>query len=135
MAFAGLHFPPRAEYWRSLRFAERVVSTSGLIAMKPSAARPILTALVLACAPALSACQTDSPVAPIAQAAPQREQPKTPTRQEAAWQCWNAVDKTHKEASLDKRADIVTKCIDDKMNSTQSPPAAEVEPKTPKSKT
>ena len=110
------------------------MSLSGLFAMMPSAVRPVLTALLLAGAPLLGGCQTDSPAAPSAQAAPQQE-PAKPTRQEAALQCWNSVDKQHKDASLEKRADIVTKCIDEKMSGTEPTPAAEVKPKTPKSKT
>jgi len=102
--------------------------------MTPSAARLLLSLLLLASAPVLSACQTNSPATPSAQAAPQ-EPAKPPTRQEAAMQCWMSVEKAHKDLSLDKRADIVTKCINDKMNGTQSPPAAEAKPKTPKSKT
>ena len=101
--------------------------------MTTSAARLPFILLLLASAPLLGACQTDGPAAPSAQATPQ-EQPK-PTRQEAALQCWMSVEKAHKDLSLDKRADIVTKCINDKMNGTQSPPAAEAKPKTPKSKT
>jgi hypothetical protein len=102
--------------------------------MTPFAARSAFALLLLASAAVLSACQTDSPATPNAQAVPQ-EQAKPMTRQEAALQCWMSVEKAHKDMALDKRADIVTKCIDDKMSGTQSPPAAEAKPKTPKSKT
>jgi len=94
-----------------------------------------LALLLLACTPALTACQTDGP-SPSAQASPQeaaKEAAKPPTRQEVALQCWASVDKAHKDAGLDQRADIVTKCINDKMNAAQQPAA--VAPKPPKSKT
>jgi len=76
-----------------------------------------LALLLLACTPALTACQTDSP---SAQASPQ-EAAQPPTRQEVALQCWASVDKAHKDASLDQRADIVTKCINDKMKTHPAP--------------
>ena len=76
-----------------------------------------LALLLLACTPALTACQTDSP---SAQASPQ-EAAQPPTRQEVALQCWASVDKAHKDASLDQRADIVTKCINDKMKAHPAP--------------
>ena len=78
--------------------------------------------MLLACTPALTACQTDNP-SPSAQASPQeaaKEAAKPPTRQEAALQCWASVDKAHPSMGLDQRADIVTKCINDK---TKTPPA------------
>jgi hypothetical protein len=83
-----------------------------------------LALLLLACTPALTACQTDSPSAQAsaqssAQAAPQ-EAAKPPTHQEAALICWASVDKAHPTMGLDQRADIVTKCINDK---TKAPPA------------
>ena len=77
---------------------------------------PFFALLLLAC-PALTACQTDSPGASMAQAPPA----KPMTRQEAALQCWMSVDK-HKEMSVDTRADVVTKCIDDKMKSVAAAP-------------
>jgi len=87
----------------------------------------IFAVLLAVCAPALSACQTDGPAAQAA--APEAPQP--PSRQQAALQCWMSVDKTHPNMGLDQRADIVTKCINEKMNSTAKAPAAA----PPKSKT
>jgi hypothetical protein len=85
-----------------------------------------LALVLLACTPALTACQTDNP-SPSAQASPQeaakeagKEAAKPPTRQEAALLCWASVDKAHPSMGLDQRADIVTKCINDK---TKTPPA------------
>jgi hypothetical protein len=100
--------------------------------MSPARLSPLLMLLLLAVAPALTACQTDSTGKPVAQAAPAAPA-EPPTRQEAAMQCWMSVEKTHKELSLDKRADIVTKCIDDKMNPAAA--AAKPAPKAPKAKT
>ena len=87
--------------------------------------RPFLALLLLASAPVLAACQTDSTGTAMAQAAPA----EPPTRQQAALQCWDSVDKHHKDLSLDKRADIVTKCIDDRLHPGQA--AAEAAPKRP----
>jgi len=103
------------------------------------AAKCASTLLLLAAAAILSACQTDSPASPSAQAAPQEQPAKPMTHEEAALQCWMSVEKAHKNMALDKRADVVTKCIDDKMSGKAPPPAAEAKPeakpKTPKSKT
>jgi hypothetical protein len=76
-----------------------------------------LALLLLACTPALTACQTDGP---NAQAGPQ-EAAQPPTRQEAALQCWSSVDKAHPTMGLDQRADIVTNCINDKMKTHPAP--------------
>ncbi len=89
--------------------------------MRSARLSPLPVLLLLAIAPALAACQTDSTGAPMAQAS---APPEPPTRQDAAMQCWASVDKAHKDLSLDKRADIVTKCITDKMAPGQTPTAA-----------
>jgi hypothetical protein len=106
--------------------------------MTPPTARPFLLLALIAAAPALGACASSGPAAPAAQAAPQEQQAQQEqeklTRAEAAEQCWMSVEKKDKGLSLDKRADIVTKCIDDKLGA----PAAEAgpqQPKAPKSKT
>lgn len=105
-----------------------------MTARTPDWTAKVFALLLLACAPALSACQTDAPAGPSAQAASQgaskaAANDEPPTRQEAALQCWSSVDKAHPTMGLDQRADIVTKCINDKM---KTQPAA---PKPPKSKT
>ena len=92
-----------------------------------------LSVLLLAGAPALTACQTDG-ASPSAQASPQ-EAAKPPTRQEAALECWSSVDKAHPSMGLDQRADVVTKCINDKMKAAEQPAPAEPKAKPPKSKT
>ncbi len=72
-----------------------------------------LLALVLAAA-GLAACETTGMgVGTKPEAAKAPEPPMTHTR--AAEQCWMATEKGAASMSLDKRADLVDKCIDDKM--------------------
>jgi hypothetical protein len=94
--------------------------------------------LLLALAAALlSGCNTDGvPPSPLtelanygsgdsAKASEPAKKPEPPmTRSRAAMECWMKTEKGRADANLDKRADIVTKCIDDKLKS------AKVEPKT-----
>jgi hypothetical protein len=97
---------------------------------------------VLAVALALAACETDgtgpsAADAPKAQAAsarpePAASKPETPptqavrpaaaaddgepmTRARAARECWMRTEKANPHQDLDKRADVVNKCIDDKL--------------------
>jgi hypothetical protein len=44
------------------------------------------------------------------------------THSRAATECWMATEKGHNEPDLDKRADIVTKCIDQKMKAAGNAP-------------
>jgi hypothetical protein len=84
--------------------------------------------LVVMAAAALAGCETDgtgpgSPGAPAAQAAKPPEPPKPPmTHARAASDCWMATEKGSAGKDLDKRADAVTKCIDDKMKGAQAAP-------------
>ena len=97
---------------------------------------------VLAVALALAACETggtgpSAADAPKAQAAstrtePAAAKPETPptqavrpaaaaddgdpmTRARAARECWMRTEKANPHQDLDKRADVVNKCIDDKL--------------------
>jgi len=85
---------------------------------------------------ALAACQTDggSPVATDAlrvDAAPADLQsagpaepvadPGSMTRTRAARECWMRTEKTNAHENLDRRADVVNKCIEDKMKATSGP--------------
>jgi len=80
-------------------------------------------ALVLAAAGLLAGCETDGnspgPLASLTAPAKPAEAAKPPeapmTRTRAASECWMATEKGSASASLDKRADIVDKCIDTKM--------------------
>ncbi|HXZ45262.1 MAG TPA: hypothetical protein VEH02_00850 [Pseudolabrys sp.] len=106
-----------------------------------SAVRVIVFA---AAALAIAACQTDSgnPVAgdaPKAEVAapkpesagtkPQAAKPAEPadeaepmTGTRAARECWMKTEKANPRENLDKRADIVNKCIEDKMKAAAAPP-------------
>ena len=42
------------------------------------------------------------------------------TRSRAASECWMKTEKGSAAANLDKRADVVNKCIDDKMKSVDA---------------
>jgi type IV pilus biogenesis protein CpaD/CtpE len=90
-------------------------------------ARSVALAVALL-AGALAGCATDGTGAPQAQAAP-----KPMTRTEAAKQCWMATEHGRSDLPLDRRADIVDKCIADKMSAAGKPAAAPAAPLKPKS--
>jgi hypothetical protein len=84
----------------------------------------IATFVLLAAAAALlSGCQTDGdgpgPFAALSSPAKPAEPPKPPeppmTKSRAAMECWMSTEKGSAGTDLDKRADKVNKCIDDKM--------------------
>ena len=107
--------------------------------------------LVLAAAAlALAACETDgtgptaadAPKAEVASAKPETAKPETAkpepkpqaakpaepvvdsepmTHSRAARECWMKTEKTSAHADLDKRADLVNKCIDDKLKAAGAP--------------
>ena len=79
---------------------------------------PVL--LVLAAA-ALAGCETTG-VGAKPEAAKPVEPPMTRTR--AAEQCWMATEKGNAGLALDKRADVVDKCIEQKMKAAASAPAS-----------
>jgi hypothetical protein len=116
--------------------------------MKPSNSatrnRFALVLLMLA-AGLLAGCETDSTgpgatAAPTAQTAqaPNPAEPGKPvqavkpaeppkveppmTRARAATECWMRTEKGSANVDLDKRADVVTKCIDDKMKAAAAAP-------------
>ena len=95
--------------------------------MTPSV-RAYLRSLALAfAAMALAACETTgSGMGVKPEAAKPAEPPMTHTR--AAEQCWMATEKGSASMSLDKRADLVDKCIEDKMKGGSG--AAELAPAT-----
>jgi hypothetical protein len=43
------------------------------------------------------------------------------THSEAAMECWMGTEKTDARMNLDKRADIVDRCIKDKMSKAAAP--------------
>lgn len=75
---------------------------------------------VMLAAAALAGCASETKVA----SAPDAQAPKKSslTRSDAAKQCWMAAEKGRKDLPLDKRADVVTKCIDDKLNAAEARP-------------
>lgn len=89
-----------------------------------------LSVLVLAAA-LLSGCKTDgAPPNPLSELASYHGKPKEPakpaeppmTRTRAAMECWMKTEKGRADANLDKRADIVTKCIDEKLKAASAAP-------------
>ncbi len=87
--------------------------------MKPVRSRTPLAAVALLLAAALLAgCETTGTgpaagAAPAAQPAPPPEPPMTRAR--AAELCWMSTEKANASQNIDKRADVVAKCIDDKL--------------------
>jgi hypothetical protein len=99
-------------------------------------------ALLVSCALLLAACETDG-TGPTAADAPkadasakpdaaavvtQAAKPAAPvrdtepmTRSRAARECWMRTEKGNAREDLDKRADLVNKCIDDKMKAVGVP--------------
>jgi hypothetical protein len=97
-------------------------------------------ALLLSCTLAVAACETDG-TGPTAADAPRAEptatkpdvsvvttqaaKPPEPvrdaepmTRSRAARECWMRTEKSSAREDLDKRADVVNKCIDEKMKAS-----------------
>ena len=85
-------------------------------------------ALLIAAAVLLSGCETTGPGAPAGPTAqapkePEPAKPEPPmTRSRAASECWMRTEKGSANADLDKRADVVTKCINDKMKAAKDAP-------------
>ena len=67
--------------------------------------------LLIGAAATLAGCET---TATGSQAAAAKVEPPM-TRTRAAEQCWMATEKGNPNENLDKRADLVNKCIDEKM--------------------
>ena len=94
--------------------------------MKSSHARTCKAAalvLALAAAGLLAGCETDGnspgPLAALSTPAKPAEPEKPPeppmTRTRAASECWMSTEKGSASANIDKRADLVDKCIENKM--------------------
>jgi hypothetical protein len=79
--------------------------------MTPS--RLIACLAVLGSALALAACETTGPGAPSMAAAPTPQPPMT--HRQAAEECWMGTEKADARMNLDKRADVVDRCIEQKM--------------------
>jgi len=75
---------------------------------------------------ALTACETtgSGPAPEAAKPAEAAKPPEPPmTHARAATQCWMSTEKGSSGKDIDKRADVVTKCIDDKMKAAKTAPA------------
>jgi hypothetical protein len=89
---------------------------------------PSFALAVLLLAGALAGCNTDGTGAP----GPVAQAPAPMTRTDAARECWMATEHGRNDLPLDKRADIVDKCIKDKMSAAKPSAAqANTAPKTP----
>jgi hypothetical protein len=91
--------------------------------------RKVAALVVLGFAAALlSGCQTDGAGSLASLTGPSRkEEPAKPaeppmTRSRAASECWMSTEKGRADANLDKRADVVTKCIAEKMKKAEAAP-------------
>jgi hypothetical protein len=86
-------------------------------------------ALIAVAAGLLAGCETDgnTPGPFAALTAPSKpaesEKPAEPpmTHSRAASECWMGTEKGSAKANIDKRADIVDKCIEDKMKTAAAP--------------
>jgi hypothetical protein len=85
----------------------------------------------LAAAALLAGCQTDgtpsNPLSELASFNDKKTEPaKAPeppmTRSRAAQDCWMKTEKGRRDGDLDKRADLVNKCIDEKLKTVQAAP-------------
>jgi hypothetical protein len=83
----------------------------------PFARNPTAILVLLLAAATLAACETVD-YGTAAQAAKPAEPPMTHSR--AAADCWMSTEKGRADQNLDKRADFVTKCIDDKMKAAKA---------------
>jgi hypothetical protein len=102
-----------------------------------------LCALVLLLsAGALAGCETTSTGSPPVDVAATKTPDPPMTREHAAELCWMGTEKSDARMDLDKRADIVDKCIADKLNGkktaavtpekSKGKPSAEIKPKSDK---
>lgn len=70
-------------------------------------------AAVVGCAVLLAGCETTAAgLSPSASAAPGSSE----TRSHAAAECWMQTERTNRGMDLDKRADLVDRCIERKLN-------------------
>jgi hypothetical protein len=91
-----------------------------------------VTTMLMMAAGLLAGCQTDGATNPISELATyngKKDEAKTAakpaeppmTRSQAASDCWMKTEKGAAGGDLDKRADTVNKCIDEKLKTPQAP--------------
>jgi len=68
-----------------------------------------------ATSPELAASKPEAPPPQVARPAAATGDPEPMTRARAARECWMRTEKANPHQDLDKRADVVNKCIDDKL--------------------
>ena len=106
--------------------------------MKETSRKIFALALVVSAAGLLGGCETDGNTpGPLASMTPSSEKPaeaanakpaeaakpeEPMTRSRAAEQCWMSTEKGSASVNIDKRADAVTKCIDNKVKSAAAAP-------------
>ena len=95
----------------------RLQTTRSPLAKLLPAAALMLGAMLLA------GCETTGPGAGPAASAQVADKPAEPpmTHARAAELCWMSTEKGAASQNLDKRADLVNKCIDEKMKSAGGP--------------
>jgi hypothetical protein len=95
-----------------------------MMTMTPSPLQPRTHFTVIAIlfgAALLAGCETTGPGATAA-ATSQAGPPEPPmTHARAAELCWMGTEKGAASQNLDKRADVVNKCIEDKMKAASAP--------------
>ena len=98
------------------------------VLLDPRARPARLRVLALLAAALLAGCETTGPGAK-----PDAAKPPDPpmTRSRAASECWMKTEKGSASVDLDKRADLVNKCIDEKMKADEKAKAAPAAPTAP----
>lgn len=67
-------------------------------------------------ASAAAAAKPEQPQTQAAKPADPADEPEPMTRARAARECWMRTEKSNPHQDLDKRADVVNKCIEDRLN-------------------
>jgi hypothetical protein len=134
--FSGKYPPPLGDHQIEIRSLEKRDMQSVVVKFRHLFAARVV--LVTACALTLAGCETDAtgPTAgdaprAITSARPDAEPPRsqpapvansTPmTHSRAARECWMWTEKGSAHENLDKRAEIVDKCIDEKLKAAGVP--------------
>lgn len=102
------------------------VSAASTLRRRAAGRNAGIAAALIAAAGLLAGCETDKnapgPFAALMQPAKPSEAQSPPpmTRSRAAMECWMKTEKGRADQNLDKRADIVTQCIEDKLKAAKA---------------